>query len=52
MDPHTINFTNDFIPGYITEWDSDPNASAVSEPATLTLLGSGLVGTFFRKKKK
>lgn len=51
IDPHTNNCTDQCIPGYIIEWDSDPNASAIPEPASILLLGGGLIGAFLRKRK-
>lgn len=50
MDPHTINYTNDFIPGYITEWDFNPSSSTIPEPATIFLITGGLTGLYFRKR--
>ena len=51
MDPHTINYTNQPIPGYIIEWNSNPESSPIPEPATVLLLASGLGGVFIRKNK-
>ncbi len=52
LDTLKKNYTNDFIPGYITEWDSNPDSSVIPEPSSLLLVTSGLLGFLGRQRKK